>query len=709
MARRQVPPPAPGDPLSEALAYDAEVTVYEAPPPGPPVDPPTRERQFLETVSYDDGPTRAPIVPPSMRPGALPATAVAAVKRGSYVAAFHALRSPRYLIKTLLWSPVGVVRGVWLLIYWARDLEGHTIRQHTATRNQVKEYLDLSKQRDRRVGPRMRILFAGLAAAAVLVWLLLAVAPHWLRWPVLALALIASAIRGRPVDKPITDRVTVGERFIKLTAVMCRTALMATLPEKIKEPGAVTFPRDIYRDKTGWTAIVQLPLGTVVADVLDRRDRLASGFRLPMSQVWPRAVDGHPEDPDRHRANPGLLRIWVADVPVTMMRQPPWPLLRGGKADYFRALPAGFDEQLSQVRWSLDQKNSLFGGMPGSGKTLAMRVVALGAVLDPSVVPIIFELKGTGEFDAFEPICPRGMYGSGPDEDTKARAAASIAWLLEECERRARLVSGYAKQGLNSTSNGNRAMVDRDVRLRPILAIYDEIQELITDKDIGKAVVGMLTSLIKRGRALLIHVMIGTQRIDKESVPRGISSNIANRACFAVPSHVEVDLVLGTGAYNAGARPTTFHTATDGDSGDSGWCWRAGSGPMAPFRFAFVANEQARTVLGRVIAERTRLGVMPADDDEDLTFRDWLADVRDVFRAGEAWVSWDQIADRLAEDQPGVYRDVTKDTVSAQLRSLGVESRNGRQGNQILKGARREDLTTAIEARAGREVATSVD
>jgi S-DNA-T family DNA segregation ATPase FtsK/SpoIIIE len=666
---------------------DAETTVVSGPKLGMPVDPPDRRTVFFDAVVHDN--QLAPIVPAALRGGNLADTAKTGVRQAGHRTAFHLVRAPKYAAKTALWAPVGIFVGCWRVAHWAFDLESFGIRQHAATRNATDDYLKLSKQRDRRVGGRVRIMLACLVLLAAGVWALLAKAPDWAKWVALATAVPMLAVIGRPADKPITDRVLVGEPFIKLTAELTRAALVAC-GAGIKLPGDVKFERDIYRDPPGWTAIVSLPSGIIATDVIDKRDRLAAGFRLPKSQVWPSSVPG---------AHPGVLRIWVADRPVSDMRQPPWPLLNGGKVDYFQRFPFGFNERMEVTYWSLDQKNSLFAGIPGSGKSLALRVVLLGAIQDPLVDLMVFELKGGGDLDDFEPLCRPGHFGSGADETTKQRALDALQWLARECDRRGPIMKHYAAQGLNDTNNVNRAMASRDPRLRLLVAVFDELQELLTDKELGKTAVPLLTSVVKRARALGIHLILATQRIDKESIPRGVSSNVALRWCGAVTAHTEADMVLGTGAYSRGARPTEFETATEGDPKDSGWAWRTGLGPMFTDRAAYVDNKAARAIVRRVIAERVRLGLMPGGEDE-VEHRDPLADVHRVYRAGEAFVSWQQIAGRLRDQMPEAYADITPDAISARIRPYEVPSVNGRAADgQVLKGAKRKDIEAAMQRR----------
>lgn len=80
------------------------------------------------------------------------------------------------------------------------------------------------------------------------------------------------------------------------------------------------------------------------------------------------------------------------------------------------------------------------------------------------------------------------------------------------------------------------------------------------------------------------------------------------------------------------------------------------------------------------------------------TNRDVLADVLRVF--GDAYsLQWATLAERLADQFPGRWADVTKDAVSAQCRSLGVPSvcvrKPGRRSGAVQKGCRRDDVEKA--------------
>jgi S-DNA-T family DNA segregation ATPase FtsK/SpoIIIE len=673
-------------PDGPALPDDAETIDATPGQLGQVVDLPARQVTFADVVSrYDE---RRPIVPASLRSRAgrrsLVILAGAAATHG---VGFHASRSWLYALKVLMHAPNGLRLAVWRPMYWASAEEGNWhLRQAAASRLDAETWLALDARRMKSAAGRwwvfiLSFLFA--LAAALLTYFL---APGWAQALALIGALMVLARLGRPDDKPILDRAFNAARFIRLTAELTRAALVAS-NAGIKDGAAVKFNREIYRDGPGYTAEVTLPTGVIATDVIDRRDYLAAGFQLPIPQVWPEPVRG---------AHPGVLGIWVADRPVDRMKQPPSPLLTAGALDYWGPLPYGDDVRMRPVSWRLDERNSLFGGMPGSGKTLAARNVALGAALDPLVRFAISELKGSGDFDPLEPLCGKGMYASGADERAKVRTMEILYWLDRQCEVRGAAIRRWAAKGLNTQNKLNRAIAEADPSLFPILGIFDELQELLTDPTHGKEAKALLTSIVKRGRSLGIHLILATQRIDKESVPKGISSNVSNRLALAVPSHVEVDLILGTGAYSRGARPTTFVPPADGDNPWAGWGYLGGRDQ--PVRASYIDNNAAEAIVQRALALRN--GTVP-DDLEVTPDRDVLADVVRVFsHLGRPAIHWRQLAELLAEARPELYAGITAEAVSAQVRAESVESVNVTVEGVTLKGCRREAVEQAIERKA---------
>ncbi|MCO8272829.1 cell division protein FtsK [Actinoplanes sp. TRM 88003] len=607
--------------------------------------------------------------------------AVAAV---GYHAGVHAVRIPVYAALVAWYAPQGAARLTGRVLGWTSAEVGNWgLRQDAATRNDAKTWLELDRHRQRQASWRWWVTGAGvLAAVAAVLVVLSGVTPGWARWLLAAVGLVALARYGRPVDKPILARTVVRAKYRKLTAELTRKGIMAT--GLVKKPEDIVFPAglgEIRREGPGYLAVADLPDGVIAVDVVDKREQLAGGLRLPLDQVWPETMP---------REHPGRLALWVADKPVSAMRQPAWPHLSGGATDYFKEFVYGFDPRMRKVMYRMDERNSLFAGFPGSGKSLSGRVVCAAMSLDPIVQFAIFDLAGRGDYDMFEPLCAPGLFGSGADEDTKRAAYRMLLWLVKQCDERGPIIKGWAQQGLNTENKLNRAIAMRDPRVRPIAALIDEIQELINDPELGKAASAAATSVIKRGRALGIHLILETQRIDKESLPKGVTSNIALRTCLAVPSHVEVDLALGTGAFRQGARPNQFEIGVD-----AGWGVRVGMGPMTTVRAAYLDRRTVEKICAKALAlrggTREQVDLPPA--------RDILADLAVIWVPGERGQHWKTLAPRLAEKFPDAYAALTAEALSALVRALEIESRNVKAKGVTQRGIYHAQIIDALAAR----------
>ncbi len=680
------------EPYTGPEPYDAESLEVLPELEGPPVDPAPRRTTFANLRARSD--ERRPIVPASLRSAAgRHALIVWAVDAVTYASLFHLVRVPKYVGKVAMWAPVGLWQAVWRPLRWASAEEGNWhLRQHAASSNDADTWLKLDARRMREARWRWWLLVAVTAAVVVAVVAGRMLAPGWVQVAVVTGLAFALARLGRPADHPLVDHVYQGHRFVRLTAELTRAALVAS-GAGIKEPGTVRFNREIYRDGPGYTAEVTLPTGVIATNVIDRRDYLAAGFQLPIAQVWPEPV---------RDAHPGVLAVWVADRPVDRMKQPASPLLTCGQLDYWGPLPFGDDVRMRAVAWRLDERNSMFGGMPGSGKTLAARNVALAAALDPLVRFVMSELKGSGDLDCMEPLCGDGMYASGADDGSKQRTMEILRWLDRECERRGPAIRRLAVKGLNSQNKLNRAIAEADETLYPLVGVFDEVQELITDGTYGKEAKSLLTSIVKRGRSLGIHLIPATQRIDKESVPRGISSNISNRLCLAVPSHVETDLILGTGAYSRGARPTTFVPPADGDNRWAGWGYLAGRDQ--PIRASYIDNPTAEAIVARALAMRSGAGMVRP---ERVVMHNLAEDVRAAWPLGDDALWLERILPRLAQLRPDVYGAWSVEQLGEALRRVGVPTRplnrrisDGDARRSTRVGIDRQGVEQAIAAAA---------
>ncbi|MDT3445981.1 FtsK/SpoIIIE domain-containing protein [Pseudofrankia sp. BMG5.37] len=695
-ARRPIPAQrsAPDEAGDEGDDTDRESVAVEPAALGAPVDPPDETGAPAGVTR----PVRAPMVPGWLRSRATIRAAVRQTSRhAGYVAGFHALRAPKYLVLAMFWATVGLFRLVGRLLRWATAEEGNwALRQDAARRNDAPAWLQLDRARQRQSTTRWPILIVG----AVLVLVAYAVLwfgpwPSLLRLAVMVATVVGLARFGRPADRPIVDRVSKGAAYRKLTAELVRRALtsigLAGINSAVaKDPGAISFPMEIHRDGPGHLAVVDLPYGVEAAEVVARRGRLASGLRLPLDQVWPEPASGHT----------GRLALWVGHEPASKMRQPAWPLIRSGKVDVFEPFAFATTPRMTTVCVSLMFRNWLFGGQPGSGKTFALRLLVLAAALDPRVEIRGYELKGVGDFADLEPVLTE--YGNGFDDDTIERAAGMVDWVYAECQRRSERIDYYRARGMAPEGKVTPKLASlKGSGLHPLVVFIDEAQELFTSRW-GKAAGETLERAIKLGRALGVVILLGTQIPDKDSLPTGITRNVNSRFCLSVADQTANDMILGTSAYKNGYRATVFEPVTE-----AGWGILVGFGKPGADRSFYVAGPDLARVVARAVELRTGAGTLPTPTERTRAAEvlDVLADVAAVWPLGEDKVWNETLCVRLAEHRPDAYAGWKPAQLTAALsphqisvgQIWGTDPTTGKGGNR--RGVVHADILNAITER----------
>lgn len=621
-----------------------------------------------------------------------------------HVTAYHCVRTPWYTLRLGLRSPIGAARFVGDAMRWMTDAEGEPLRQSAATSDDIDRYLKLSRQRDRRVRWRAVVMVAasivGLSASLALYVL----APGSLLALCGGLMTLTLGRLGQPADDPVIHRAVEIPKATKLTSDIVLRALgslgiPAINQSQSKGGPGFAFTAPITRDGPGWLAEGDLPYGVTVTDVVDRRDKLASGLRRPIGCVWPEAV------PDEHT---GRLRLWVGDQDMSLTSQEPWPLAKSGSTDLFKPVVWGTDQRGRWVGVTLMFIAGVIGAIPRMGKTFLLRLLLLVAALDPRAELHMYDLKGTGDLDS---VGDRVAYRhrAGEEDADIEYAIADLRELQGELRRRAKVIRSLPRDICPESKVTTELASKRSLGLHPIVVGVDECQVWFEHPTFGGEFKDICTDLVKRGPATGIVLLLATQRPDKDSIPTSISANASARWCLKVMGQVENDMVLGTGAYKRGVRASMFAW------GDKGISYFLGEGADARIvRSAFINAVEADRIALRARALRERAGVLAGhalgeqpENGPASTSYDLLADLRAAIPVDKSKLWNEAVLPRLAELRPDVYDDWAPEQLTAALKPYGIRTvqvwgvtEDGKGANR--RGIKRADVLNALAERDGK-------
>ena len=716
--------PFPARSDGEPAVLDAEI-VQDADPGRDPGGDPGQVVDVADTAAPSrpvwqlGSPTRHPVIAPWLADRAQRGQAARwALGYARHWALFHLARLPIYLLKLIGYSPTGAMRVVRGVLGWVSDAQAGPLRAAAIRDEMFSEYDRLQSRRDLRV----KLRGGGLVLAVAAVWIVSKVAlpgllPGWARvpawlpaWvPVLVLALVLVLVLGRlgrPVDRPIAMTAVVVPRVQPLTSEIVVRALgslgIAGISQAVaKNPtgrGWFVAP-GIGRDGPGWRVDLELPYGVTASDIIDKRDRLASGLRRPLGCVWPEPAPEHP----------GRIVLWCGDQDMSQAKQPPWPLARSGQVDLFVPQPFGTDQRGRWVPVRVMFNSVVIGAIPRMGKTFALRELLLIAALDPRAEVHAYDNKGTGDLSALECVAHRYVAGDDP-EDIEA-AVADLRALRTELRRRTKVIRGLPKDLCPENKVTPELAGKKALGLHPICIGVDECQIWFEHPEYGAELNEICTDLVKRGPAVGISIFLATQRPDAKSLPTGISANVATRYCLKVMGQTENDMVLGTSRYKNGTRATTFAWA------DKGIGYLVGEGADAQIvRTVYLDAPNAERIALRARALREAAGTLSGhaigEADDRAPAVSLIEDLHVVYataqRADRPGVWSEELCAGLAELRPELYASWTPDVLAAALKPLGIDTGQlnmtdaaGHRHNR--RGVRREQLATAVDAHTARK------
>jgi DNA segregation ATPase FtsK/SpoIIIE, S-DNA-T family len=239
----------------------------------------------------------------------------------------------------------------------------------------------------------------------------------------------------------------------------------------------------------------------------------------------------------------------------------------------------------------------------------------------------VHEHAGKGDLEPLAQVCHR--YVSSLDDESIAYSAESLRLLRAELQRRSAGLKRVDKAERPDGKVTRELAARRSLRLRPIVAVFDEIQNLLMHPQLGAKAADDASYVIRIGRAYGIVLVMATQRPNATSLPTSISGNMSARFCLKVPGQLENDIVLGTSSYKNGHKATAFRTKTD--AGTRARVIRQEAGVLSGYALGLDGAEQPRS---------------------------FAADVLSVFGANtKLWCT--TIAARLADRIPQAYADTT--------------------------------------------------
>ncbi|MFF1536090.1 cell division protein FtsK [[Kitasatospora] papulosa] len=649
------------------------------------------------------GAKRRAIVPAWLRSTAELRTATRwAAGHYGHLAGYHALRSPYYAARLTFQAPVGAAKFVGGSMRWVSDREGEPVRLASVRREDAAEYLKLSRQRDGRVRLRTLVAVLGVFVGLGVALAIYVLAPGWLQALSVGALLLALGSAGTQADAPVITRAVEMTKAPKLTSDIVLRALGAlgiTAINQVQSKGrdGFTFTAPITRDGPGWRAEGDLPYGVTVTDVIERRDKLASGLRRPLGCVWPEAV------PDEHT---GRLVLWVGDQDMSTATKPAWPLVKGGSVDLFKPVSFGTDQRGRWVDITLMYIAGVIGAIPRMGKTFLLRLLLLIAALDSRAEVHTYDLKGTGDLD---PVGERvsHRHRAGDDDEDIEYALADLRELRTELRRRAKVIRALPRDICPESKVTSELANKPKLGLHPIVIGVDECQVWFEHPKHGGEFEEICTDLVKRGPATGIVLLLATQRPDAKALPTGISANASARWCLKVMGQLENDMVLGTSSYKRGIRATMFSWK------DKGIHYFVGEGADARIVSSVYIDAPTAEVIGlRARRLREAAGRLTGHaagesfEDGETSGFDLLADILAVVPAEEPKLWSEVVVARLAELRPDVYGGWEPEQLAAALKPHGVstgqvwgKTEAGKGANR--RGIERSHILTTIAERDG--------
>ncbi|MEV0146323.1 MULTISPECIES: hypothetical protein [unclassified Nonomuraea] len=698
-------PPA-DDPQGGPAVFDTSYEVELDDPPdddtatdaGPvPVDPPQPA-----VLASPEGDKRRPIIPTGLRRGSLSSTVRTTAGKWAYVAGFHAVRSPWYALQAIWWAIVGAFRLAGRQLRWWWLNEQYALLQQAATDNDPAMWLKLHKEGKATRRWRGVALFFQVVVLTVAIIVVLRADLSVFWWVVIAAVLVPALARyGRPAGRQIIPTAVVSRRYRLLNSdVVLRAYYAAGLGHPDRANQQVKFGSRMSRDAagTGSEVLIDLPYGKTFDDAVKARGAIASGLDVTEQQVY---LTRDQTSNRRHM-------LFVADRDPLAIPAGRTPLLDGKPRNIWQPAPFGLDERGRKVTLLLLWISILVGAQPRKGKTFAARSLALYAAMDPYVKLTVVDGKDSPDWRKFALVAHRIIFGTMPNRD--GDPVEMLLDALREIKAHIQQVNQFLST-LPVTECPDGKLTEELSRkyenLRVWVLVMEEFQVYyeLDDQETNKEIASLLSFIMAVGPSAGVIILSSSQKPggvgagDVQRLFNRYRDNHAVRFALKCGNRNVSDAILGGDAYSEGFDASSLPVGKQ-YRGVGYLYGAADETPTVRTYLADAADAEKILTTARVLRERAgTLTGYAAGQTMAREARDVLADALTVYQGSETGLPWTFLASRLAERIPEHYADITADTVSAQLRALGVPSVDIKRDGKALKGAKKAAVAAAIKRR----------
>lgn len=178
----------------------------------------------------------------------------------------------------------------------------------------------------------------------------------------------------------------------------------------------------------------------------------------------------------------------------------------------------------------------LIAGATGSGKSVCINSIIISILYksSPDDVRLILIDPKMVELGNYNSI-PHLLI---PVVTNAKKAASTLAWAVEEMERRYKAFADSYVKDINSYNE----KVPKEEKMPKIVIIIDELADLMMVA--SKEVEDYIARLAQMARAAGMHLVLATQRPSVDVITGTIKSNIPSRISFAVSSQIDSRTIL---------------------------------------------------------------------------------------------------------------------------------------------------------------------